>query len=63
MNGRRYKIIFDRIAEITIKVSYEAIQKQHSQNKKRRGNLQRFVAETLKLTISEKEAVKIRDNF
>ena len=59
---RLNKIIFNKIVKIAIKVSYEAIQKQYSQNKKRNENLQGFVAETSELITSEKEAAKIRNN-
>ena len=67
LNGRRHKrlnkIVFNKIAKIAIKVSYEVNQKQYSQSKKRSKNLQGFITETLKLTTSEEEAAKIRNSF
>ena len=66
LNNKRYKIlnkiIFNRIAEIIIRVSYEVTQKQHFQSKKKSGNLQKFFVKTLKLMTSEKKTAKIRNS-
>ena len=58
MNSRKHeklnKIVFNKIVEIVIKVNYKVIQKQHFQSKKKSENLQKFVAEALKLITLKK---------